>query len=894
MGIKRLIRSCIALALLATAVVGASAGSAAAEEGFSHLDSEQYSIESFSTATSSALAGGRTEYRNVFEMKWEVENEGPDGSVISGIPYGRTKTFEFDLPPGLTGDPTAVPTCSLERFLRFYSFEGCPVETQVGTATVKAYGVDVTSMVDQPIFNLAPGPDEPALFGLKLGTALYAFLEIEVSSDGELTAVIDEVPIAAAPFFSDATMFGVVDPTPGDGDSGDEAAFMSNPTNCAEPFTTDMRGASYEFKFDTATFTETPRTNCEDLPFDPSIAVEPTSRVAGGPTGLNVDITVPQSEDPDEPASAHVKDVSVTLPEGMVLSSSSAAGLGSCSPEQFGYHEETPISCPLDSKVGEVEVETHILDEPLKGPVYVAKQNDNPFDSLIALYMAPAGSGVELKLAGKVDLDPNTGRLTSTFLNNPQQPFSELHVRLKDGPRAPLALPSACGTYTAAAELTSWAMPDEEVPLADSFTVDQGCGRQGQFSPALSAGTLNPQAGAFSPFTLRVVRADNAQQNLSRIEATLPEGLLAKLAGVPLCGEAEAASGNCPAASQVGTTTVGAGAGPDPIFVPQPGRPPTAAYLAGPYKGAPYSLVVKVPAQAGPFDLGTVTVRNALHVDPSTTQVTAKSDPLPQILQGVPISYRDVRVDVDRPNFILNPTSCEPMAITSTLVSVAGAVANPGDRFQATGCRKLSFGPKLSLSLSGQTRRSGNPALKAVLTQPSGQANIDHVQVVLPRSAFIDNEHVNNPCTRAEYAAQACPPASILGTVTATTPLLDQPLTGNVYFRANGGVRELPDMVAALRGQISVDLVGFIDAVQNKKQGTARVRTTFALVPDAPVTRFEMSLKGGKLGLIENSVNLCKAKRNRASVVMDGQNGRAHDTTPVVRSACGPKSQKRR
>ena len=390
-----------------------------------------------------------------------------------------------------------------------------------------------------------------------------------------------------------------------------------------------------------------------------------------------------------------------------------------------------------------------------------------------------------------------------------------------------------------------------------------------------------------------MTRPEAAQQNLSRIEATLPQGLLAKLAGVPLCGEAEATTGFCPPASQVGTTTVGAGAGAQPVFVPQPGRPPTAAYLAGPYKGAAYSLVVKVPAQAGPFDLGTVAVRNGLYVDPDTTQVTAKSDPLPQILQGVPISYRDVRVDIDRPNFIVNPTSCEPMATTSRLFSAAGTVATPSDRFQASGCRQLGFGPKLTLSLTGQMKRSGNPALKAVLTQPSGQANIDAVSVKLPTSQFIDNEHINNPCTRAEFAANACPPGSILGTATAYSPLLDQPLTGNVYFRANGGVRELPDIVAALRGQISVDLVGFIDSVKVKGTEKSRVRNRFTLVPDAPVTKFEMKLKGGKVGLLENSQNLCSRKQ-RVTIQMDGQNGRVHDTVPVLRTSCGSKAKQRR
>ena len=878
-----LVRLMVALAVLVAALVAGSATATAYETGQS-FDSDQFEVEAFKAGSSDTRAGARTDFRNLIDMK--VKETESESGFKDTVPYGRVKRFDVQLPPGLVGDPTAVPTCSVERFLRV--LDSCPMETAVGMSEFEAFGIG--SDLKGPVYNLTPGEDQPALFGIKPSPVLYAYIQIEVSPDGEITAVSDENPMAGPVYFADVTMFGV----PADHTfAGPRVPFMTNPTNCTNPFAVNLDAFSYEGNYSGASMSGPARIGCGEIPFEPSMSVTPTSHEAGAPTGLDVELSVPQGEDPDELATAHVKDVTMTLPEGMRISASSAAGLGSCSPEQFGYHLETPITCPLSSKIGEVEVETHILDEPLKGPVYVAKQNDNPFNSLLALYMAPAGSGVELKLAGKVDLDPVTGRITTTFLNNPQQPFTELRVSLKDGPRAPLMLPDSCGTYETEADLTSWARPAEEVPLSNSFAVNQGCGKAGQFTPGFSAGTTNPKAGAFSPFTLRVTRPEAAQQNLSRIEATLPQGLLAKLAGVPLCGDAESVTGLCPPASQVGTTTVGAGAGDQPVFVPQPGRPPTAAYLAGPYKGAPYSLVVKVPAQAGPFDLGTVTVRNALHVDPTTVQVTAKSDPLPQILQGVPVSYRDVRVDIDRPNFIVNPTSCEPMAITSTLVSAAGTVAAPSDRFQASGCRQLNFGPQLKLWLSGQMKRSGNPALKAVLTQPSGQANIDAVSVKLPTSQFIDNAHINNPCTRAQYAAQACPPGSILGTVTAYSPLLDQPLTGNVYFRANGGERELPDIVAALRGQISVDLVGFIDSVKVKGTESSRVRNRFTLVPDAPVSKFEMNLKGGKVGLLENSENLCSRKQ-RVAIAMDGQNGRVHDTNPVITTSCGPKGTAKR
>jgi hypothetical protein len=372
------------------------------------------------------------------------------------------------------------------------------------------------------------------------------------------------------------------------------------------------------------------------------------------------------------------------------------------------------------------------------------------------------------------------------------------------------------------------------------------------------------------------------------LEATLPEGLLAKLAGVPLCGDAQATTGDCPASSQVGTTIVGAGAGSNPIYVPEPGKAPTGVYLAGPYKGGPYSLVVKVPAQAGPFDLGTVAVRNALYVDPVTTKVTAKSDPLPQILQGIPISYRDIRVELNRPEFTLNPTSCEPMRIDSTVRSASGQSASPSSRFQAASCESLAFKPKLALALKGQTRRAGHPALKATLTYPSkgAFANIQRAQVGLPHSLFLDQGNLNNVCKQADLKAGTCPASSIYGKAKAWSPLLDKPLEGPVYLGVGYG-HKLPDLVADLNGQIRILLNGKVDTT--KHQG---LRNTFEAVPDAPVSKFTLELKGGKkYGLIENSENLCR-KAQKASVQFGAQNGKSLHLDPAIGRGCGGKKPK--
>ncbi|HET9198562.1 MAG TPA: hypothetical protein VFN92_09960 [Solirubrobacterales bacterium] len=682
-------------------------------------------------------------------------------------------------------------------------------------------------------------------------------------------------------------------PTPSEGQL---KPFLRNPTSCEAPATFTAALDSYENPgvFDVVPLSaEADGTlfqfeRCQDLPFEPTMSVSTTSAAADSPTGLAVDIDVPQNEAPNGRATSDVRKVVTVLPKGMAVSDSSAQGLGACSPSQIGIGSNDAPTCPDSAKIGSVRIDTPLLDEELDGAVYLAKQNDNPFGSMLAIYMAVKGPGFYLKLPGRVDADPATGQLTTTFDNTPQLPFEHLHLELKAGSRAPLVTPRQCGTYAVKSEIVPWS-GTAPVSTESSFEVTGSC-PSGQFSPALKAGSADPVAGKSSPFTLRVTRQDG-EQNLAALDVTLPQGLLAKLKGVPLCGDVQAASGDCPAVSQVGRTTVGAGSGPTPVYVPEAGKAPTAVYLAGPYKGAPYSIVVKVPAQAGPFDLGTVAVRSGIYIDPTTTAVSVKSDPLPQILQGIPIAYRDVRVDVDRPDFMVNPTSCRAMRVTSTIAGAEGASASPSAPFAVASCDSLGFEPKLSLKFSGKTHRSAHPALKATLKMPAGGANIGKAVVLLPETEFIDNAHISNPCTRVQFDAGACPKSSILGTAKAFTPLLDQPLTGPVYFRSNGGARELPDLVADLNGQIHVTLVGFIDSVKTGKE-TARVRTRFLGVPDAPVSKFVLNMKGGDKGLIVNNTELCRAKP-RAKVQLTGQNGKRSVTNPLVKLGCGKSSQKR-
>jgi hypothetical protein len=821
---------------------------------------------------------------------------------------GRPQTIKVALPPGLIGNPTALPTCSQPQLVA--AEEGkealCPAASQVGqiilyeraNANEEGDLDGVIPGIPVPVYNLERPANLPGLFGFNYGGVVVRIEPTVRPGDFGVTSAVSSISeakvITAA---NKLTLWGV--PADAGHDSqriglpGTAAPrpFLTSPTSCsstpsvttAEADTWQNPGAFVHAEFnsdvDGVPFLWE---GCEQLRFEPSVKVQARGHQAAAPTGFNIDLAVPQDEDPDHLATADVRNVAITFPRGFSVSPSSAAGLGGCAPDQINLESNEAPTCPNSSKIGTVRVKTPLLEEELEGDVIVAKQDDNPFHSLVALYLSIKGPGFYLKLPGRVDLDSATGRVTSTFSDTPQLPFEELHVSLQGGPAAPLQAPRGCGTYTTHTEITSWASA-VPVSLDSPIVIDEGCATGG-FNPGLHAGTANPLGGGFSPFNLQVTRNDG-EQNLSWIEATLPPGLLAKLAGVPLCGDAQAASGACPAASQVGTTTVGAGPGPAPIYVPEAGKAPTAVYLAGPYGGAPYSLVVKVPAQAGPFDLGTVVVRNALYVDPITAQVTAKSDPLPQILEGIPIDYRDVRVEINRPNFTLNPTSCDPMKVAGTLTSIEGASASPSARFQASGCGELAFKPSLALSFKGQTRRTGNPALTAVLKAPAGQANIAKTTVILPASVFIDNRHINNPCTRIQFAADACPVNSILGTATAYTPLLEMPLTGPVYFRSNGGERKLPDLVADLNGQIHLTLVGFIDSVKSGKE-SSRARTRFQGVPDAPVSKFELKLYGGKRGLIQNSTNICR-DLGKATVQMTGQNAKPDDFEQKIATQCG-------
>jgi hypothetical protein len=870
-------------------------------------------------------------------------------------PPAIARELDFRLPPGLVGNAVALPKCTELQFSHVR--EGgevnfCPQDSAIGVVTITFFetvhlGLKTYSL---PLFNLTPAFGEPARFGFVFAQAPIALQTAVRSGPGEdygvtvstknLTQLTNAIAAEATfwgdpenPVHDEARGFGCLTHgrwQPGSGLTCEPThptasrAFLTMPTSCTMPFSSSVSGLSWPNLQAPQGASLAPLdsrlengsgvlSGCNQLPFAPRVQAQPTSTAAASPTGLNFDLDFEDQglESPTTVAESTLKKAIVALPAGVTTNPAVAGGLAACSQAQYNQENlENEAGCPEASKIGEVEIESPLVEPTIDGAIYVAAQHDNPAGNLLSIYMVAKNPelGVLVRSAGAVTPDPKTGQLTTAFDELPQLPFSHFHLHFREGQRAPLIAPGLCGKYTTQADLYPYSNPEVPVHREATFTVASPCPAtesQEPNKPAFEAGTTSPIAGAYAPFVFKVSREDGSQV-LSQISATLPEGLLGKLAGVSECsnaaiaaaearsgegqGQAELASPSCPAQSQVGVVNVGTGAGSQPYYVQ--GK----AYLAGPYKGAPLSLAIITPAIAGPFDLGTVAVRTALHVDETTAQIHAISDPLPTILHGLPLVVRSVVLNMDRSNFTLNPTSCDPMSVTGSATSTLGNVAPLTQRFQVGACGALGFKPELKLSYSGQTKRAGNPALRSVIAYPKGSyANIARASVTLPKGVLIANAHINNPCTRVQFNStplpgEACPPKSVLGTAKVWTPLLEAPESGKVYFRSNGGERELPDLVVALRGQIPVQLVGFIDSVGKKHAEVRRVRTRFQSVPDAPVSRFELKLYGGKRGLLESSQNLCKGSPP-ATIALTAQNGKTYDTEPTVSTACGKKSK---
>ncbi len=819
-----------------------------------------------------------------------------------------------DLPLGLLGSATSTPKCTFAQLQ--FDPQSCALDTVVGHIAVEENQTTDTS-VNAPIFNMVPEHGVAAEFGFHdfVFTPHVIVASVVPTPAGYvLRATARELP--DVPLSNVITTF-YGDPAAKNGVGATPAAMFTNSSDCSghQPGVSTLHMDSWEhpgpfaengtpageaevalepWASMTSSEQESPPvTGCDQLRFQPeAFTVKPETTTADSPTGLSFDLKIPQTENPETFATPPLRDASVTLPPGLTVDPSAASGLRACSEAQIGWLGRvsganpgltnfTPAAptCPEASKIGSVEVTSPLIETTLQGSVYLATQNENPYGSLLAGYVViddPA-TGTIVKVPGELKTNPTTGQITGVFDDNPQIPFSELKIHFFGGDRGDLATPEACGTYTTTSDLEPWSAPESgpDAATTDGFAITNGC--VSGFTPVFSAGTVSPEAGAYSPFTLSFSRNDS-EEGLGGLSVALPTGLLGKIAGVAECSEAQVAaaaassgaaeqsSPSCPSSSQLGTVTTATGPGPGPFVVG--GK----AYLTGPYKGAPYGVAVIVPALAGPFDLGTVVIRQALHIDPNDAHVTDVSDPFPTILQGIPLRIKGVNVTLDRPNFTFNPTSCEPKAINATVTSILGAHAAVSSHFQAAGCASLPFKPQFTVSTQGKTSKAAGASLDVKIVYPtSGEANIAKVDLQFPKVLPSRLTTLQKACTEAQFNMNpaGCPVASDIATVVVHTPLLNSPLTGPAYFVSHGGAA-FPDVELVLQSE-GVLLV--VDGKTQIKNGITFSR--FETVPDAPFSTFEFNAPEGPYSILTANGNLCaptttKTVRKRVTVRSHG------------------------
>jgi hypothetical protein len=886
-------------------------------------------------------------------------------------PDEATNELITELPEGFTGVPTATPRCTGAQFAELnpaeqgaenaqFPYPNCPAGSSVGKIDVFAafapkFPEEVAKPLPALVYNLVPPPGKLAKFGFVfVGVPIVFDVTLSEESPYRVVSTFHHTSQALKIYGASLRMWGVPADDSHDAErgrcyatgapdlcevDGEGQPLVTAPSSCTGPLRADFEGNSWQHPETwVKAFAETDDggepplpiglSDCSALDFAPGITAAPTSRASSSPTGLDFGLTMKNEGvlDPKNVAASTIRKAEVTLPEGFSINPSVAEGLEVCTEAQLAGEtafSEPGDGCPSASKLGTVEVETPVLEEKVNGALYQAAPYENPFGSLVAMYIVIKNPKLGIKVVQplKVIPDPVTGRLTTISEEMPQLPFSSFKLHFREGARSPLATPSACGAYDVAATLYPWS-GTEPVNTTSTFQIITGpnegpcpAGGLPPFHPGLQAGTRSNAAGSFSPFDLSITRAD-AEQEITHFSIKLPRGVAGKLVGIPSCSEEQIAAArartgphggqeelenpSCPPASQVGRTLAGSGVGQ--VLAYAPGK----VYLAGPFNGSPISFVSITSGVVGPFDIGTVVVRLAIRVNPETGEVfldSVGSDAIPHIIHGIPIHLRDVRAFTDRPEFTFNPTNCTPTSTAATVLGSGLDFASEADdnpfvstsRFQAADCAALTFAPKLSLRLIGGTRRGAHPALKAFLRMRGfGEAGVARTRVTLPGSEFIENAHFETICTRAQFKleggnGEACPPGSIYGWARAKSPILADPVEGPIFLRSSE--HELPDVVASLRGQqINVHLVGHVDSVNG------RLRNTFETVPDAPVEWASFSFQGQSKGLFVNSADLCK-RVHKAKVSFTGQNGKLANYATPLKVKCkkgGAKKNKRR
>jgi hypothetical protein len=873
-------------------------------------------------------------------------NTFPFATGIGGFPEGFVKDIVVDTPEGLSVNPEAAPQCTLEQLK---SPAHCPQNTIVGinylTIALGAPNSEkppkcefegaIVPLCPQgrvalPVYNMVPFEGVPSMVAFLTETGATFIVGSLSPIDQHVTFTISEVhaPQAGPPksppiVGSRLVFFGGKSPLQEAINPALNGTYLTMPSNCAGPQVSKLTVDSYGPPYSTGSITAeksystpTGASGCASVPFNPEITVtaDGAGKFVDSPEPTTVDVGIPWN--PEAPiANSYLKVAKVTLPEGMGINPSASNGLVSCSDEQFHYHTNIPVECPKASEIGTVEVQTPSLPaNSLFGDVYVGaplKNGPGAFESgeqfRIFIHAFSTRYGVNVRLEGKVFPNATTGQLTAVVAENPQATFRNFRLHFFGGDKGILTSPPTCGTNTTTTEFTPWSeVPNNNKPTTNTaLTSVPGGGAcptslgARKFAPTYTAKSESTAAGKYSPFRVVIGRTDG-QQELKVVNVTLPKGLVGRLAGIPYCSDAgiaaaEASSGraqlanpSCSSESVIGWATTQAGSGNAPLALG--GR----AYLAGPYKGAPLSMAIVTPAVSGPFDLGTVVVRVALNVNPMTAEINAVSDPIPNVFGGVKLDIRSIDVNVNRHNFMINPTNC---AAGATAGTINGGGSNPASAaawssyavsapFQAIGCNKLGFKPSFNARITGGTTRAKNPKIRVVVKARKGDANIARTALNLPHSLFLDQGHIKTVCTRVQLAAKACPKNSIYGQAEASSPLLKQKLKGPVYLVSSK--HKLPDLLADLNGQINLQL----DGVISSKHGG--LKTVFNNTPDVPLKTFVLNMQGGKKSLLQNSANLCKSPQ-LAILNMKGQNGKVMKTNKLrlnVASCGGKKKSK--